>query len=69
MELPVGACFDCLKGSFVKKDPNLAFGKCMGCGRVTDCVRGDSIELFIPYVPLLKTVTFDQDGNHDAEQR
>jgi hypothetical protein len=69
MELPVGACFDCLKGSFVKKDPHLAFGKCMGCGRVTDCVRGDSIGLFIPYVPLLKTVTFDQDGNHDAEQR
>lgn len=52
MDLPVGGCFDCLKGSFVKKDPNVAFGRCMSCGKVTDCIRGDSIELFIPYIPL-----------------
>lgn len=62
MELPVGACFACLKGSCVKKDPNLAFGKCMGCGQITDCVRGDSIELFVPYIPLLTPVAPDKDG-------
>lgn len=61
MELPVGACYDCLKGSFVKKDPDMAYGKCMGCGRVTDCVRGDSIQLFIPYIPLQPIIDLGAD--------
>ncbi len=54
-ELPVGACFECLKGSWVRKDPGMAFGKCMGCGKVTDCIRADSIQLFIPYIPMQET--------------
>lgn len=52
VDLPVGACFRCLKGSLVKKDPEMAYGKCMGCGRTTDCVSGASIQLFVPYIPL-----------------
>lgn len=62
MDLPVGACWDCLKGSCVKKDPIFAYGKCMGCGKVTDCVRGDSIQLFVPYIPLMTPVSPDYDG-------
>ncbi len=60
-ELPVGACFECLTSSWVRKEPDMAFGKCMGCGKVTDCIRADSIQLFVPYIPM-QTLDLQPDG-------
>lgn len=43
-----------MSGSITKRPyPEMVFGKCIGCGQVTDCVRGDEIALFIPYIPLV----------------
>jgi hypothetical protein len=50
--LPAGVCIGCLKGSSVKDDPEFVYGDCAWCGKVTDCVRGDYVELFVPYIPL-----------------
>ena len=53
--LPVGACIPCMSGSITKNsNPEMEFGKCIGCGQVTDCIRGDEIALFIPYIPLME---------------
>lgn len=56
------ACLKCLKGSIVKKDAEVTHGTCVNCGNVTDCIRGESVELFVPYIPLLKPLEFHKDN-------
>jgi len=66
-ELPVGLCAGCLKQGVIKDHPEWVFGICMACGNGADCVRGDSILVFFPYIPLLKPVAPDP-GRKPGEQ-
>lgn len=60
---PWMACLNCLKGSIVKNDAEFIYGACVHCGNVMDCIRGESVELFIPYIPLLEPRSCHKDDH------
>lgn len=52
-------CLDCLKGSIVKADAAVEQAICRWCKRDKPGIAFESIELFVPYIPLLTPVTPD----------
>ena len=65
MSVTSGICLACATTStWVKVDPSMVYGECLNCHKVTDCIRGDSIVLWVPYIPLQELRLFTPKGPH-----
>lgn len=62
------ACLDCLRGSIYNRDAVTTVMECSHCHDVRPCLPGESIGLFIPYIPLIWVDIFGTEPINNKNQ-